>query len=177
MGRPVKDIDESGKATREYAMAEYPVGTMAERRHNMTKVGSSNLSPRTIFVHEHLGKIECPYLERWVLNLGLFSIRLHHWLASDDQRHFHDHPWWYVSLVLRGSYVDKHANGETMRRTGSVKFFRSTHRHSVIIDRPCWTLLLTGSESRTWGFWVNGRFRKRNKYFYMFGHHPCDSGR
>lgn len=42
-------------------------------------------------------------------------------------------------------------------------------------DGGCWTVLLTGPEKRVWGFWVNGKFRKRNKYFYEHGHHhPCD---
>jgi hypothetical protein len=121
-----------------------------------------------------LGVATCPYLERWVLDFKLFSIRLHHWLASDDQRHFHDHPWWYLSWVLKGSYVDRSPWGDVRRARWSVKRFPALHRHSVIIDKPCWTLLITGPEKRVWGFWVHGRFRKRNKYFFIFGHHPCE---
>src|SRR5882724_2366940 len=145
-----------------------------EHRQYMAEVGGSNPSPWTIFSHQKLGLSECPYLERWVVNFRLFSIRLHHWMASDDQRHFHDHPWWYVSFVLSGSYIDRSLDGDVPRATHSIAAYKATHRHSVIIDRPCWTLLFTGRECRVWGFWVNGRFRKRSKYFFIFGHHPCE---
>lgn len=33
---------------------------------------------------EPLGRPECPYARRWVLNLGVFAIRIHHWIKSDD---------------------------------------------------------------------------------------------
>lgn len=154
---------------------EHPGGSSVGRAtgtHNQ-KVGRSNRSPRTFF-HEKLGRQECPYLERWVLGLYFFSVRLHHWLASDDQRFFHDHGWWYISIVLKGRYIDRSPKGYAWRRAGSVGFYPATHRHSVIVNKPCWTLLITGREKRIWGFWVNGRFRKRNKYFFAHGHHQCD---
>lgn len=56
---------------------------------------------------QQLGRPECPYMERWVLNLGrLGSIRLHHWIRSDDKRAKHDHPADFITLVLKGSYED-----------------------------------------------------------------------
>lgn len=125
---------------------------------------------------QELGRPECPYVRRWVLDLGLFSIRLHHWMSSDDPRHLHDHPWWYVSLILRGSYVDVCEDSHVRLSAGDVIFRRAEHRHSVKVSPVgCWSLLLTGRERRTWGFWVNGKFRKRNKYFFEHGHHPCES--
>lgn len=32
------------------------------------------------------------------------QIRLHHILRSDDDRALHDHPWWYLSIILKGGY-------------------------------------------------------------------------
>lgn len=55
---------------------------------------------------QRLGREECPYMRRWVLNLGLFAIRLHHWSGSDDERHLHDHPWPFLTIVLKGGYTD-----------------------------------------------------------------------
>lgn len=125
---------------------------------------------------EALGKAECPYIVRYCLDFGLFSIRLHHWLSSDDQRNFHDHPWWFFTIVLKGSYTDISPNKSERMTVGKFAFRRALHRHTVKVDKGgCWTLLITGPEKRIWGFWVNGKFRKRNKYFYMFGDHPCDS--
>lgn len=58
---------------------------------------------------QKLGNPECIYAERWILKLpfNLGSIRFHHFLKSDDARAHHDHPWWFVTFVLRGSYVDE----------------------------------------------------------------------
>lgn len=124
---------------------------------------------------ELLGKPECPYIKRWYIDFGPFSIRLHHWLQSDDQRNFHDHPWWYISFVLSGSYVDRSPSGSTERRPGHLNYYPATHQHTVNVAKGgCWTILITGRESRVWGFWVKNKFRKRNKYFFEHGHHPCE---
>lgn len=137
--------------------------------------------------HERIGLPECPYLERWVLNLGPCALRLHHWLASDDQRHFHDHGWWFITVVLQGGYVDVStttpedpgnpatATLDVLQR-GSVRFRPATYAHKVSVNpsEGCWTLLLTGRRSRDWGFWVNGEWKRMRRYFRDHGHHPCE---
>lgn len=55
---------------------------------------------------EPLGLPECPYLYRWTLILFHRSIRLHHWLRSDDRRYFHDHAADLISIVLKGNYLN-----------------------------------------------------------------------
>ena len=129
------------------------------------KAGCSNRPPR-IFPfwrrfapkfewRNPLGNPGCPFLYRWVLGFGLFSIRLHHWISSDDDRHFHDHPWWFVTLVLSGAYQDVSPERSEWLRRGDIVFRPSLHRHYVLIGpEGCWTLLLTGPELRYWGFWV-----------------------
>lgn len=136
----------------------------------MTKIVWCGLTLR-----EELGSRDCPYLIRWVFQTRWFSVRLHHWISSDDQRHYHDHPFWFLVLVLRGSYTDRSPAGDDRMTAGRVRFRPAEHKHTALVDRGgCWTLLLCGPEIREWGFWVNGRFRKRNKYFFEHGHHPCE---
>ena len=53
---------------------------------------------------EKLGLEESPYLYRWTLIIFGYSIRLHHWMRSDDNRYFHDHSSWLISIVLKGYY-------------------------------------------------------------------------
>jgi len=53
---------------------------------------------------EPMGLPESPYLYRWTLIFFGFSLRLHHWIKSDDNRFFHDHSSWLISFVLRGHY-------------------------------------------------------------------------
>lgn len=126
------------------------------------------------FTHQKLGRPECKYLERWVIDFGLFAIRIHHWFSSDDQRNFHDHPFWFWTFVLKGGYTDVSPQGNQRMTRGTHAFRRAEHQHTVRVDPGgCWTILLTGPEVRQWGFWVKGKFRKRNKYFFEHGHHPC----
>lgn len=53
---------------------------------------------------ERLGYPDHPYLIRWTIILFGFSIRIHHWLRSDDDRYFHDHAANFISIVLKGRY-------------------------------------------------------------------------
>lgn len=122
---------------------------------------------------EQLGLPECPYAERWVFNAGLFTLRVHHFVRSDDDRAFHDHPWWFLTLVVKGSYIDRSPNGDDVLKPGSVRFRPARHRHTVV-TYGVWTIVLTGRKKRAWGFWQGDRFRKANKWFFEKGHHPCD---
>src|SRR5215469_11962634 len=47
---------------------------------------------------ENLTCLSGVYLRRWGLETWFFSIRVHHWLHSDDDRAFHDHTWWFLSF-------------------------------------------------------------------------------
>lgn len=124
---------------------------------------------------DRIGLVECPYMERWVLDFGPFAIRLHHWFSSDDKRAFHDHAWWFLTIVLWGCYIDISPEGEDLLTTGSIRFRHSAHKHTVNVRRRgTWTLLVTGKPTRRWGFWVNDKLIKRDKYFAEQGHHPCD---
>lgn len=123
-----------------------------------------------------LGLPECPYVIRWMVETPAGSIRLHHWLAPDDDRARHDHPWWFVTFVLRGFYTDCGEEGGTHMPAGTVKFRPALHRHTVVPGPDgCWTFLVTGPKRRRWGFWRGSKFIKANKWFSSYGHHPCAS--
>ena len=123
-----------------------------------------------------LGPDSCPYIRLWMFSCFFFSVRLHHWLHSDDTRHFHDHGWNFISWVISGELIDRTEEGDEIRPQWSLKTFKAEHRHAVVVEQPAWTILLCGREQRQWGFWVNGKFRKRNKYFFEHEHHdPCDA--
>lgn len=56
--------------------------------------------------NEPMGDPKYPYLYRWTLILFHRSIRLHHWLRSDDKRFYHDHAADLLSIVLKGKYTN-----------------------------------------------------------------------
>ena len=125
---------------------------------------------------ERLGLDGCPYVVRWRLETRWGSVRVHHWLGPDDDRAFHDHPWWFTTVVLRGGYADHSPEGVEHLRAPAIRHRTATHRHTVVPDPGgAWTLVLTGPRIRAWGFWADGvRFVKANKWFASRGHHPCD---
>lgn len=120
---------------------------------------------------DKLGNPKCPYVTRWVFETKWFSIRLHHWKGSDDLRHFHDHEWNYTTFILKGGYIEHHPDGIDILKAGDVRHRPALWKHKVEVPSSCWSLLLTGPKIREFGFWVNGKFRKRNKYFFEHGHH------
>ena len=124
--------------------------------------------------NEPLGTAECPYAYRWVLILFGYSIRVHNFIRSDDKRYLHDHGWWFLTMVVRGSYTDVSESGRDLIKRWQVRFRKATHAHYV--ETPvggCWTVLVTGRPARNWGFWVDGKFKRPLKYFHKFGHPPC----
>lgn len=118
--------------------------------------------------HFTVGSTDRPYMLRWYIlpRNPYLNLYLHKFLRDDDDRALHDHPWWFVSLMLKGGYWEvtpyrdsEHSNTVIKRQAGSVAFRRATHRHRVVLfahtgkSEPCWTLVLTGAKHRTWGFW------------------------
>ena len=70
-------------------------------------IGSSNTNKFKRFQirwAEKLGYPDDPYLIRWTFILFGYSIRIHHWIKSDDNRYFHDHSADLLSIVLKGKY-------------------------------------------------------------------------
>jgi hypothetical protein len=97
------------------------------------------------------------YLRRWhvVPKNRWLNIYLHQFLRSDDDRALHDHPWWNVSILLRGAYLEHTEEAPpVLRRAGQIAARPADRAHRVeLIERlPVWTLFVTGPKRREWGF-------------------------
>lgn len=115
--------------------------------------------------HFYIGGRDNPYMLRWFIvpRNPWLNVYLHKFLRDDDDRAMHDHPWWFVSIMLRGEYREQRpeCGGERLRwrRAPSIAFRRATDRHRVELAKdasgrpiPCWTLVITGRKVREWGF-------------------------
>ncbi len=101
------------------------------------------------------------YLSRWwLVKIPWGGIALHRMGAPDPRATLHDHPFAFVSLVLRGGYVERRRDPLTLAvdehrvvRRGRV--MRRTDAHSIreLLRVPTWTLVLAGPHRRKWGFW------------------------
>jgi len=117
-----------------------------------------------------IGESERPYLRRWwvIPRNRVFNIYLHEILRSDDDRALHDHPWFNLSVILRGWYVEHTiraggVNRRRVRRAGAIKARTPWSAHRLEVKEPCLTLFITGPRLRHWGFhcpdagWVHWR--------------------
>lgn len=116
--------------------------------------------------HFVIGNQQCL---RWYIlpRNKVLNIYLHKFQKDDDDRALHDHPWWFISIMVKGSYRESVGRNQIIDRSApSIVFRRATHRHRVILPvrgsekKPCWTILITGSVQRTWGFWCPRGFVK-----------------
>jgi hypothetical protein len=111
----------------------------------------------------------CLFESRWL------SARVHYLATADLDRHLHDHPWNFVSLVLRGGYMEARpvslepcfergleraldyveSSRVTTRVCGSVAFRRATDRHRISSVLPhTWSLFVYGPALQWWGFYT-----------------------
>jgi len=105
-----------------------------------------------------------PWLKRPVARLlqtfGI-AVRVHRILRSDYGRDFHDHPWNFLSVILKGGYneatpADPHG---AWYGAGSVLFRRATDWHRLVLPwtGEAWTLFISGPRIQRWGFLVDGK--------------------
>lgn len=84
------------------------------------------------------------------------SVRVHHILRADQDRHLHDHPWNARTIVLVGSYVEERDDGTRhIRSAGSTAPLRFGSFHRIAAVDPMLgavTLFITGRKRGVWGF-------------------------
>lgn len=102
------------------------------------------------------------YMTRWrFFESKYINFRLHHIEQSDIERELHDHPFTFVSFVLRGGYFETRYDSPVGRSKvmrwhgpGSV-LFRSAetlHRLTLPKGETAWTFVVTGPRRRLWGY-------------------------
>lgn len=78
-----------------------------------------------------------PYLIRHTLfACRWFRIMLHEFRRGDIDRELHDHPWSYVSLILRGGYWEETANPSGVCHCGEDVNLHHTGSGHAPVDNP-----------------------------------------
>jgi hypothetical protein len=112
------------------------------------------------------------YMTRWrVIAVPWFGLYVHRLDKPDPRPTLHDHPWPFLSLILRGGYTEEvgvRSEGESSSpvvgrrsrswRHGSSHRLRKSDAHTITGLRrtPTWTLVLVGRRARpepSWGYW------------------------
>jgi hypothetical protein len=141
---------------------------LADREPDFTIIGddgSEYMRHYTLFNPITAGKRKYPFIP--------VTIRIHHILRADQDRHPHDHPWYARTWILDGWYVEgrqeyvdvpvddeplskqtvwyRRAAGDTARLG-----FQQYHRIAQVGDGGAWTLFAFGRYRGAWGFLVDG---------------------
>lgn len=101
------------------------------------------------------------YLRRWrIVQTPWFGLYLHQIWEADSDRDPHNHPFGFVSLMLRGGYSEwvQDLCGDTgvtmlrrpLRLHHTPRFV--FHRILVLGQIPAWTLVFVGRRHPEWGF-------------------------
>ena len=104
----------------------------------------------------------CYFSCRW------FGIYKHIITQADKDKHEHDHPWNFLSIILKGSYAE-YVNGELgVRSLFSFKYNKATFHHKLagIVGKNdrCVTFVITGRRFRKWGYVTKGGWIDHETY-------------
>lgn len=104
-----------------------------------------------------------------------FNVTLHKIVRSDDPI-MHDHPWAFMTLILKGGYWEHtpHFNSEGKQFAelikwhgpGSIIYHKASEYHWLELDqnKPTTTLFFMGSQKRDWGFLLNNKWVQHETY-------------
>lgn len=102
------------------------------------------------------------YLERYYIipRNKFFNVYLHKFTGSDDPRALHDHPWYSVSLLLKGEIIEHSFKGvrHIPRILPIFRTAKFAHRLELV-KGPVWTIFITGPRIREWGFYCPNGWR------------------
>jgi hypothetical protein len=105
------------------------------------------------------------YLRRYFIFEALwFRIYLHKISLSDADPCMHDHPWRFVSIILRGGYTEHTPKGTFKRRPGRAIYHPVPWLHRLELKKPAWTILIGGKVKREWGFMTPSGWQSFQEY-------------
>lgn len=109
---------------------------------------------RWLLPHDEIGwkDIGEEFTRFTLLKTPWLRVYLHRLKALTQHPTCHDHPWSFVTFLLNGGYWEFHDPDWTWRRPGSVLYRPAEWRHNVVTEGVSWSLVVTGSKHRRWGF-------------------------
>lgn len=113
-----------------------------------------------------------------------FAVKIHHILLSDDAC-LHSHPWGFVSIILRGGYLEHRYKKEPIYNVRGkwgarkiAKYYRSgnilwrpkntIHRLNLLENngmvQTAWTFVITFRKVQGWGFFTPSGYVDHRDY-------------
>ncbi len=100
------------------------------------------------------------YLCRYfILKTKWQRIYLHRIESSDAGPCMHNHPWWFLSIILRGGCTEHVPHDIFNRRPGQFTYLPVGILHHQELSKPAWSILIGGPVTRAWGFMTPSGWR------------------
>ncbi len=107
-----------------------------------------------------IGRSGEPYLTRWDIlgtrHTTLPHIYLHQFHRSDSDIALHDHPFAFVTFILRSGYYERTESGTKWVKPFSILYRPLSWVHRIVLKKgtegKVWTLVFTGPKRKEWGF-------------------------
>ena len=109
---------------------------------------------RRLLPHKELGwkEIGEEFTRFTLLRTRWGNIYLHRLKALNEPPECHDHPWSFVTIILRSGYNEYHNGVWTWRRPGSILYRPAEFSHNVVTKGVAWSIVIVGRKRRNWGF-------------------------
>ena len=107
---------------------------------------------RRLFPHKDIGWTDIgeDFTRFTLLRTRWCIIYLHRLDAPNPHPQCHDHPWSFVSVLLKGGYSEYAHGTWTWRRPGSILYRPAEWSHNVVTKGVSWSLVITGPKRRPW---------------------------
>lgn len=128
---------------------------------------------KLFLVKEIKSKAGVVHFQRYrLLNTPWLKIYVHKICQSDQDRHMHDHPWNFVSLLLSGSYREYSAVSprwqdvkERVIAAGRMVRHHHTDAHRIRLLTPhVWSLVFAYGKTRPWGYQTERGWMEHEEY-------------
>lgn len=86
-----------------------------------------------------------------IFDCKFFGIKIHKLVGTDNACQ-HDHPWAFVTFLMKGGYVEYTPNGSKVYSRFSLLYRPAKYTHKLEIHQPVWTFVITFKRVREWGF-------------------------
>jgi hypothetical protein len=138
----------------------------------MNKLGRYRLIPDRTTGQDYMHRYYIFLKDR---NWFPFNVTLHKIVKSDDPI-MHDHPWSYMTIILKGGYWEHtpcfNSEGKQFaefikwRGPGSIIKRKANDYHWLELDsgKPVTTLFFMGPQQRVWGFLLNNKWIQHETY-------------
>ena len=98
------------------------------------------------------------HFRRWrLIETKYFRFYVHQIFQSDKDPHLHNHPWHFVSFIVKGRYAERRSNGVYKQFKGplGINFHRAKTYHKItLLSKQAVSLFFAFGKYRPWGYQV-----------------------